>query len=614
MRRAAARVRQGLGDLAGGRWLVVGLTILGVLGLVALAAPWLAPHAPDARVAAPFSPPSAAHPLGTNDVGQDLLSHLIHGARVSLLVGTVAATVATVIGTAVGLVAGYRRGLTDTVLMRGVDVVLALPFLALMIVVGAFLGPGLDTEILVIAAVMWAGAARELRSQVLSLRERDHVQAAVAMGARTGYVLRRHLLPGVAPLVVPQFVLAAKRAVLFEAALSFLGLGPAETTSWGIMLFHAHRRSAFLTDAWLWWVVPPGLAIAAAVVGFALVGYGIEERSQPQLRGGARRDRDADVDSPADDGAATGTPQPGTDGRRDTATRADGDEPAGAPGEERAPLAVTGLTVVYGRGPEAVEALGGVDLTVAAGERVGVVGASGSGKSTLVLAATGLLGPAARITRGTVCVDGRDLSAMTGAERRRIRGRRVALVPQQATAALNPVVSVGDQIVEAIRLHQPVDRGAARERAGALLEQVGLEADHLTDHPHELSGGMRQRAVLAIALANDPGLLVLDEPTTGLDVATQVDLLELLARLHDERDLALLTVSHELTVVAGLSDRLVVMQGGLVVEAGPTGRLLEAPGHPHARALIDATPRLEPPATAEVAPARMGPGPRRAGT
>jgi len=204
----------------------------------------------------PFAAPSWEHPLGANDIGQDILSNVIFGARVSLLVGITAAFAATVIGTLVGLASGYSGGLVDAALMRIVDVALSLPFLPLMIVIGVFLGPGLSTEILVISGVIWAGAARELRSQTLSVSRRDHVRAARAMGAGRWYVLRRHLLPAVFPLVIPQFVHAANVAILLEASLSFLGLGDPTTRSWGTILFYANARSAFLTDAWIWWVVP----------------------------------------------------------------------------------------------------------------------------------------------------------------------------------------------------------------------------------------------------------------------------------------------------------------------------------------------------------------------
>ncbi len=266
------------------RFALTGVVILGVLVTVALAAPLLAPYDPAHRAGVPFTPPSGEHLLGTNDVGQDLLSELLFGARSSLLAGTVAALAATVLGAGVGIVAGYARGWVDTALMRLVDVVLSLPVLPLTIVIGVFAGPGLVTQIVVIASVIWAGVARELRAQVLSVRERDHIQALRAMGGRAGYVVPRHVLPAVTPLVVPQFVLATKTAILLEASLAFLGLGDITAKSWGTTLSLAHSRSAFLTDAWLWWVLPPGAAIAVTVLAFALLGYAFEERARPALR------------------------------------------------------------------------------------------------------------------------------------------------------------------------------------------------------------------------------------------------------------------------------------------------------------------------------------------
>ncbi len=275
-----------------------GLGILAVLVLLAVAAPLLAPYDPAERAGRPFGAPSAAHLLGTNDVGHDLLSELVYGARVSLLVGVSAALAATVVGAAVGVTAGYARGRLDPLLMRLVDVVLALPALPLTIVIGVFAGPGLGTQILVISVVMWAGVARELRAQVLSLRERDHIQALRAMGAGPWHVVPRHLLPAVAPLVVPQFVLATKTAILLEASLAFLGLGDITAKSWGTMLSLAHARSAFLTDAWMWWVLPPGLAIAAHSAGVRAArarvrGTRPSVAAQPRPQGGAPAGRPA---------------------------------------------------------------------------------------------------------------------------------------------------------------------------------------------------------------------------------------------------------------------------------------------------------------------------------
>ncbi|MGQ0718492.1 MAG: dipeptide/oligopeptide/nickel ABC transporter permease/ATP-binding protein [Pseudonocardiales bacterium] len=547
---------------------IAGATILGLLVTMALIAPLLAPYDPTARVGTPFASPSAAHPLGTNDIGQDLLSELIYGARISLVVGIVAALAATVFGTAIGVVAGYARGWVDAVLMRLVDVVLALPVLPLTIVIGVFLGPGLSTQVLVIASVIWAGTARELRSQVLSLREHDHIQALRAMGGRAGHVLPRHVLPAVAPLVVPQFVLATKTAILLEASLAFLGLGDITAKSWGTMLSLAQSRSAFLTDAWLWWVLPPGVAIALTVLSFALLAFAFEERARPSLRVGS---------SPR----AT---NPGPGGLKQPPTH---------------PLVIDELTVVYG---DRI-AVGGVSLSVARGELVGLVGESGSGKSTVAGAALGLLPAAARVTGGRVLVCGHDMAALSPRALRSVRGRCIGLIPQEAASALNPVRTVGDQLGEALTAHGPAVRGrmsrdAVRERVAELLELVALDPSHARDYPHQLSGGMRQRVVIAIALAGQPAVLIADEPTSGLDVLVQAEVLELLDELRRRLGLAVLVVSHDLPLIEGIADRIAVMRSGSVVELGPAAQVVGDPVHPYTRRLVEATPRLRLPADA----------------
>jgi ABC-type dipeptide/oligopeptide/nickel transport system permease subunit len=257
--------------------LIVGLT------LTALLAPLLAPFDPAERVARPFQVPSAVHLLGTNDIGQDILSELIWGTRISLLVGMLAAMIAIVIGTTVGLLAGYFSRL-GMFLMRVVDIILVLPFLPLLILLAAYLGRNLANTILVIGLLSWAGTARVIRSQVLTCAKHDYVLAAHAVGARHSHILARHLLPQVLLLAVGQFVEATSAAILLEASLSFLGLGDPLQKSWGAILYWAQVRGAFLTPAWLWWVLPPGLMIVAAALGFALVGFALEQVLNPRLR------------------------------------------------------------------------------------------------------------------------------------------------------------------------------------------------------------------------------------------------------------------------------------------------------------------------------------------
>ena len=270
--------------MSGARLGRVGATILVLFVIGAVFAPVFAPHDPTVRTAEPFAAPSLAHPLGANDVGQDILSELLFASRISLTVGIVTACLATVLGVTIGVVSGYLRGPVDGVLMRGVDVILSLPFLPLMIVLAAFLGQNTTNLILVIGLLIWARPARLLRSQVLSVRESGHVQAARAIGATHSYIMIRHILPRITPLVAAQFVRTANVTIMLEASLAFLGLSDPFQKSWGAILFYANARSAFLTDAWLWWVLPPGLCIAAVVVSFAFLGFAIEERVDPRLR------------------------------------------------------------------------------------------------------------------------------------------------------------------------------------------------------------------------------------------------------------------------------------------------------------------------------------------
>lgn len=257
--------------------------LLSIVGM-ALFADSLSPYDPTERVSRPFQPPSDQHLLGTNDIGQDILSEVIHGARMSLTVGIVAALLSIGIGTLAGTIAGfYGRGV-DAWIMRTADVVLVIPFLPLMIVLAAFLGPSLQNLVLVIGVLTWARPARVIRSRTLSLRTMPYIDAARALGAGNRHILLHHVLSAVLPLSLAQFVLAASNAILIEASLSFLGLGDPTVKSWGTILYYAQARSAFLSGAWLWWVIPPGLLITLTVLGFAFFGFALEEWLDPKLR------------------------------------------------------------------------------------------------------------------------------------------------------------------------------------------------------------------------------------------------------------------------------------------------------------------------------------------
>jgi len=274
------------------------------------------------------------------------------------------------------------------------------------------------------------------------------------------------------------------------------------------------------------------------------------------------------------------------------------------------------LTVEFDQGARFVRALHGVSLTLARGEALGLVGESGCGKSITWLAALGLLGPGARVA-GSVQVAGEEVLGLPDRALSRIRGGRVALIFQDPSSSLNPVHRIGRQIGEALRLHRGLTGGAQRAEARRLLDRVGIAnaAQRLDEYPHELSGGMNQRVMIAMALAGEPDVLVADEPTTALDTTIQAQILDLLHDLRAETGMALVLISHDLGVVADMADRVAVMYGGRIIEEGPAEALFAAPDHPYTRGLMAALPDLEGPRRrlsaipgAVPAPDRLPPG------
>ncbi len=572
---------------------VVGFVMLFTLFGAALLADVLATHPPDRASGAPFARPSTDHLLGTDDLGRDLWSQLLHGARTTLAIGLGAAAFATVIGTVVALVAGWFGGWIDALLMRIVDLTLAVPFLVLILVLASYFGRGALVTAVLLTGVLWARPARLLRSQVLKLRHVGHVVAADVMGAGTGRILGVHILRRLVPLLLSQFVRAAAVAVIVQSGVASLGLGDPNRVSWGSTLFFANNGNAVLTDAWLWWIVPPGMALTLLVVGLAFVGLAAEELIDPSIT---------------------------NHGWRPGVTRTLSDEPVAAI-EPGATFAVRNFSVSYG-GTGVVD---DVDLTVRSGRVFGLVGESGSGKSSLILGLLGLLPPEGRVDGGSAVLaevsgdsgdgsDGEvDLRRLGRVGLAKVRGRRIALVPQAAMSLLDPTMTIVQQVQESAELTR--GRAEATVRAHELLTRVGIADDRHRAFPHQLSGGQRQRVIIAMALTNNPQLLVADEPTTGLDLVTQAEILDLLDELRGEHGLDVLLISHDLPMIAARSDDLAIMYAGRIVEAGPTGQLLDEPTHPYTRLLAEAFPALDDgtrratPIPGEApAPGDLGPG------
>ena len=259
-------------------------------------------------------------------------------------------------------------------------------------------------------------------------------------------------------------------------------------------------------------------------------------------------------------------------------------------------IAIRDLTVDFEVGARRLRVLHGIDLDIARGEAVGLVGDSGSGKSVTWLAALGLLGPRARIG-GTVRIDGIDLVGAPVATLEAIRGRRIAMIFQDPASSLNPVHRIGRQLGETLKLHRGLDDATARAESRRLLDRVGIAAaaQRLDEYPHQLSGGMNQRVMIAIALAGEPDLLIADEPTTALDATIQAQILDLLRALRRDGGMAMVLISHDLGVVAENADRIAVMYAGRLVEEAATADLFATPAHPYTRGLLAALPDLEGP-------------------
>ena len=267
-------------DLVG----VVGIILLSLLLAFAIFPQVFAPYDPAEMVARPFQPPSAEHWLGTNDIGQDLFSEIIHGTRASLSTGLIVSVIAVTAGTLAGLISGYYSNMVSGAILILIDLILVIPFLPLIVLLGAYVGPGQQNIIIILSLVSWAIPARLIRSRVLSLHDAAYVEAARALGSSDRHIIRLHIWPAVRSIALVQFVMLAAATILAEASLNFLGLGDPATKSWGTTLYFARSSGAFLGESWKWWVVPAGLMISLTVLSLVLIAYAMERRLEPGLR------------------------------------------------------------------------------------------------------------------------------------------------------------------------------------------------------------------------------------------------------------------------------------------------------------------------------------------
>ncbi|MDT0443511.1 dipeptide/oligopeptide/nickel ABC transporter permease/ATP-binding protein [Streptomyces johnsoniae] len=588
------------------------LAVLAVVVLAALFAPLIAPHDPYAQ-AGTAEGPSGEHWMGQDSLGRDILSRLMHGARWSLAIGLGATLLALAAGALLGAVAATSRKAVDETLMRTLDIVMAFPGVALAAVLISVFGGGIPVLICAIAFLYTPPIARVVRANVMDQYGEDYVTAERVIGARTPHILIRHVAVNcAAPILVFCTVMVAD-AIVFEASLSFIGAGvrPPEP-SWGSVI--ADGKNMVLLGGW-WATVFPGLLMLLTVLALNVLSEGVSDAwaaprargprrtpapgAEPELTPGvgpavppqATAERPAaerpaaEADADAAENAAAGgggvLPLPGlTEAGRRLRAR------ARPPADGEPVLSVRDLAIGFDGQHGGKDVVDGIGFDIRPGEVLGLVGESGCGKSLTALTLMGLQPRGARVS-GSVTFRGRELLGLPARARRPLLGHEMAMVYQDALSSLNPAMTIRSQLKQLVR------RGGRRSPA-ELLRLVGLDPERtLRSYPHEISGGQRQRVLIAMALSRDPRLIVADEPTTALDVTVQAQIIELLLRLRAELGFALILVSHDLALVADVTDRIVVMYGGQLVESGITADLVGAPAHHYTRGLLGSVLSLE---------------------
>ena len=550
---------------------VIATSVLVLLAILAIFADWIAPYDPlKQNLIEALQSPSAAHWLGTDDLGRDVLSRLIHGCRIAVIAAAEATTIAVLLGVPIGLFIGYRGGWWDWVVMRTVEAIVSIPGIMVAIVIIAILGAGLHKAMIALGILYSTSFLRLARGVVLAEREEVYVRSARVIGASDGRILLRHIFPNIAPPLIVQVTLTVGAVLLSEAGLSFIGLGvQPPDASWGTML---NTAAAFMDLNWFL-AIPPGIAIIVTVLSVNLLGDVIRDAVGRGIVVGVKPQTPAARFETFASAAAADSPLP--------------------PRREDEVLRVEGLQVmVSSREGNEVPIITDLSLAIAKGETLGLVGESGSGKTLTGLAILGLMGAGVRTTHGSITLNGRELSSLTEKQMEKVRGNEVAMVFQDPTTSLNPAFTVGSQIAEVLRTKKGVSKKEAWERVVELIHRVGIPRpeERARAYPHELSGGMAQRVAIARALSCNPSLLIADEPTTALDVTVQQEILDLFRDLQEEFGMAILFVTHDLAVAADVCDRISVMYAGEMVEMAKVNALFADPRHPYTRGLLRATP------------------------
>jgi peptide/nickel transport system permease protein len=556
---------------------IASLSVLVLIVLAAIFAPLLTSYNPGSvSVLHILQGPGAGHLLGTDGAGRDVWARLLYGARYTLAGALLATVVAAVLGITSGLVAGYYGKWFESSASWGTTLLMALPGIVVLLAARAVLGPSLWTVMIIFGVLLIPAFYRLVYAAVSGVRNELFVDAARVSGVSDRRIIARHILTVVRAPIILQASIVFGIAIAVQVGLDFLGFGDQAIPTWGNMLNDGFTN--LYRDPQL--VVWPALAVVITGVALTLFANALRDELEQSARPRRRR-RAAVVTAAAVTAADPVRPESGTIVH---------EEPGSAP---QAPLLlhIEDLAVGYPQADGSVtRVVDNVSLDVRRGEVHGLIGESGSGKTQTAWSVLRLLPAGGEILEGSICLDGEDLSTVSSAQMRDIRGGRIAYIPQEPMSNLDPSFTIGSQLTEPMRVKLGVSKTEAKARALRLLGQVGIPDPERTfaSYPHELSGGMAQRVLIAGAVSCEPDLVIADEPTTALDVTIQAEILDLLRELQRELGVTILIVTHNFGVVADLCDRVSVMQKGRIVETGPARAIFADPRHPYTRTLFDA--------------------------
>jgi peptide/nickel transport system permease protein len=556
---------------------IAALTVLVLIVLAAVFAPLLTSYNPNGvSVLNILQGPGAGHLLGTDGAGRDVWARLLFGARFTLAGALLATVVAAVLGIASGLVAGYYGKWFESVSSWVTTLLMALPGIVVLLAARAVLGPSLWNVMIIFGVLLIPAFYRLVYTAVSGVRNELFVDAARVSGVSDFRIIARHILTVVRAPIILQASIVFGIAIAVQVGLDFLGFGDQALPTWGNVLNDGFTN--LYRDPQL--VIWPGLAIVITGVALTLFANALRDELEHSARPSRRR-RAAVATAAAVAAAAEPVPP-----ASDTIVHEEPDTVTEAP-----LLHIEGLAVGYPQPDGSVtRVVDNVSLNIRRGEVHGLIGESGSGKTQTAWSVLGLLPSGGEVLEGSIRFAGEDLSKVPSAKMQDIRGGRIAYIPQEPMSNLDPSFTIGSQLTEPMRIKLGVSKAEAKARALKLLGQVGIPNPERTfaSYPHELSGGMAQRVLIAGAVSCEPDLVIADEPTTALDVTIQAEILDLLRDLQQELGVTILIVTHNFGVVADLCDQVSVMQKGRIVETGPARSLFANPQHPYTRSLFDA--------------------------